>query len=298
VGLDGQISFDDLWRQVRLWFKLPLTLAVILAACTCVYLKETTPLYEAKITITARAVGDDAINGSKLLDLGALGGLAGSKRLTNYDRVIAILISNDTASEFLTHNELMARFFPGKWSTEGSGSWRRPSGFAADIRGAINRFIGIPAWTAPAAEPVLDLFDSRVRITANDSGRSHTISFYSAHPQTAYEALNILLKSADRILRKRGQKASTDKLAFLRQQLNDEKLVEVRTALANEMGKEFVTSSMLAGQTTYSYEVLKDESVGTRPAWPRPLLSLMLAIVAGMIIGSLVIIFRARSGRR
>lgn len=298
MGLDGQMSFEDLWRQVSRGFKLPLTLAVILAACTCVYLKETTPLYEAKITITSRAAGDDAVGGSKLLDLGALGGLAGSKRLTNYDRLIAILISNDTASDFLAHNELMARFFPAKWNTEGSGSWRRPEGFAAGIRAAINRFFGIPSWTAPAAEPVLGLFDDRVRISANDSGRSHTISFYSSHPQTAYEALSVLLRSADKILRQRGQKASTDKLAFLRQQLSDERLVEVRAALANEMGKEFVTSSMLAGQTTYSYEILKAESVGTSPAWPRPLLSLAIAVVAGMVIGSLVIIVRARSGRR
>lgn len=192
----------------------------------------------------------------------------------------------------------MARFFPDKWNMEGSGSWRRPVGFKASIRAALNRYIGIPSWTAPAAEPVLGLFDSRVRITANDAGRSHTVSFYSAHPKTAYEALSVLLRSADKILRRRGQKASTDKLTFLRQQLYDEKLVEVRTALANEMGKEFVTSSMLAGQTTYAYEVLKDESVGTSPAWPRPLLSLAISVVAGIFIGGLVIIFRARSRRR
>lgn len=74
MGQDGQVSFDELWRQVRRGFKLPLTFAAILAVCTCVYLRATTPLYEAKITITARAAGDDAVNGSKLLDLGALGG--------------------------------------------------------------------------------------------------------------------------------------------------------------------------------------------------------------------------------
>jgi Chain length determinant protein len=298
VGTDGQLSFDDLWRQVRRGFKLPLTLAVIFAVCTCVYLRVTTPLYEAKITITQRAAGDDIANGSKLLDLGALGGLAGSKRLTNYDRLIAVLISNDTAADFMAHGELMARFFPSKWNTEGSGSWRQPTGFAASIRAALNRYIRIPSWTAPGTEPVLGLFDRRVRITANDGGRSHTISFYSAHPQTAYEALGVLLRSSDKILRRRGQKASTDKLSFLRQQLSDEKLVEVRTALAIEMGKEFVTSSMLAGQTTYSFEVLKDQSVSTTPAWPRPLLSLAIAVVAGVFIGSLVIISRARSGRR
>jgi hypothetical protein len=298
VPADGQVSVYDLWCEARRGLKFPLALAIVFVASTCVYLGVVTPLYEARITITARAVGDDAISGSKLLDLGALGGITGSKRLTNYDKLVAVLISNDTASDFLTHNDLMARFFPRKWNNAGSGSWRPPQGLRAELRSLFNRFIGIPVWTSPAAEPVLELFDSHVRITANDGGRSHTISFYAPRPQTAYEALNVLLKSADEILRQRGQKASTEKLAFLRHQLSDEQLLEVRTTLADEMGKEFVTSAMLAGQMSYSYEVLKDESVGTTPAFPRPLLSLVIAFVAGIFLGSLVIVFRARSGHR
>jgi hypothetical protein len=298
VAIDRRVGVDDLLRETRRGMKFPLALAALFLLATFVYLAIVTPLYEARITITERPANETTIGGSKLLDFGSLGSLAGSKRLTNYDKLIAILISNDTASDFLTHNDLMTQFFPKKWDSAGSGAWRRPVGFRASARAAINRLLGVPAWTPPAAEPVLDLFDDYMRITANEGGRSHTISFYAPHPQTADEALTVLLHSADRILRQRGQKESNEKLAFLRRQLADEQLVEVRTTLATEMGKEFVTSSMLAGQTSYSYEILKDQSVGTIPALPRPLLSLVIAAVAGLLLGSLIIVFRTRSARQ
>jgi hypothetical protein len=290
-----RVSVDDLLRETRRGIKFPVGLAAVFVALTCLYLWTATPLYEAKITITARPTGDETVSGSKLLDLGSLGGLAGAKRLTNYDKLIAILISNDTASDFLSHGELMERFFPDKWDHTGSGAWRRPTGIRASLRGFVNKSLGFPAWAPPAAEPVLSLFDDYVRITPNDLGRSHTISFYAPDRQTATEALSVLLNSADKILRQRGQKASSDKLLFLRRILSDEQLVEVRTTLANEMGKEFVTNAMLTGQMSYSYDALKSESVSSAPASPRPLLSLVIATVAGILLGVLVIVVRARA---
>jgi hypothetical protein len=289
----ADVTVAEMLREARSAAALPIVLALIFCAMSFVYIRTTKPLYEARISITARPAGEDPEAKAQSLSLSSLTALAGSRTLTNYDKLIAILISSDTASRFISSRDLMPYFFPDKWDAEHL-AWRRPTGFLARFRDERNALFGLPSWQPPGVEPIISLFEGNVRITPNEQGRSHTIMFYAQDPQMATAALSSLLTTADTMLRERGQRTSDTKIAFFRKALAEEQVVEVRLALASELGKEYVNGAMLASSRAYSYDLLKDMSVSTRPVSPRPLLTLAIAIVAGITVGYALALSRRR----
>jgi uncharacterized protein involved in exopolysaccharide biosynthesis len=278
-----------LGSAVRRRLRIPFACVAVFVVATCIYLWTATPLYEARATITGRPEETQSISGLTAgLGLSMLRGLGRGTNLTNYDKLIKVLTSVDTAAHIAANNELMAHLFPTTWDAS-SKRWKPPQGVRAVLGNAVNRLFGLPGWTAPTVEPVVKLMESRLRIVANDAGRYHTLSFRHKDPSIAREVLELSIGSADRLLRERDRRMVDENVNFLRERVRNEEIVALRDVLSKQLGEQFVRAAMLANSSPYSYEVLESLNVSSYPVSPRPLLSVILAVLAGVMVGCALI---------
>lgn len=271
----------------------PVLSAAIFVVIACVYLWVATPLYEARVTLTAREPKSDPLSqigklGTSLL--GDLGGI-GLSGLSDYDKLIDLLISQDTARAVQSNDQIMGKLFRESWDTQ-THLWRRPTGFMPCVRNLIDRVFGLPGWAQPGAEPVLGFLEARLRIVRGELPQVNTISLFAEDPAVANRSLRLLVGAADDLLRQRARQINSDNVSFLRKQISTEPITEIRTELSRQLGQELAKSSMLASSSSYSYEILKDFRISSRPVSPRPLLSLLIAAFAGLVVGVVFVILR------
>jgi len=291
------VSITALGRALRSAWYIPFGMAALFFIVACIYLWLATPLYEARVTITSRPVkGSGSLPEFSSLGLDLLGSLGTSGTLTSYDKLIEILSSEDAATQLLKNKVLMPKLFPEIWDNEHS-RWIPSTGLRAQLGQSLNRVFGLPGWAQPGAEPIMALLSDRLRIVANDNGRTHTLIMRDPNALVAHDTLAYILKTSDGLLRERDRRTNSDNVAFIRSQLIKEQILDVRDVLSRRLGEEFVSSTMLANSSSYSYEILKGVVVSSRPVSPRPLLTLILSVLGGMIVGAGVLILLRRDWR-
>jgi uncharacterized protein involved in exopolysaccharide biosynthesis len=292
------VTLPSIVAAVRERIRVPLLLAAIFLLLTFIYLWAATPLYEARVTISERNAEAQFV---PRLDVGLgmdlLRGFGATTTMTPYDKLVELLSSSDTAERLQANETLMTALFPDSWDPE-ARRWQRPSGIVAGARELLNRTFGLPGWTQPLAEPVMDMLRDRLRIISNDSGRFHSISFRHRDPQVARGVVELSLKAADGLLRERDRRTVDENVLFLRERLKNEQLVDVRDVLSQQLGEQFVRGAMLANSAPYAYDILQSPVVSSRPVSPRPLFSIVLAVLVGIIVGCAWILLRAHAARK
>jgi uncharacterized protein involved in exopolysaccharide biosynthesis len=278
-------------RMLRKNILTPVLAALVFVFFACSYLWLTTPLYEARITVIARVQtpdlpGSDLIGG---LGLSLLGNLGGASELTPYDKLIAILGSNEVAQAFMQHEELLVALFPDQWDPQ-SDVWRQPLGLRVALRNFVNRVFGLPPIKIAGTDPVASYLNERLQVVPNETEGSHTMVLQHADADVARRVLDTVLASADSLLRARDKQTNLENVAFLRERLTQEPMVEVREVLSRRLGEEYVTSSLLSNGASYSYEVLRQLSVSTQPVTPRPILTLFISALGGAIVGAALVL--------
>jgi hypothetical protein len=293
------MTLAEIRASIRRGYKVPALCAAVLFVVCCLYIWIATPMYEASIAITARAKQDTTTLGgaASSLGLGLLGRFAPAGTMTDYEKLTAIIMTGDGAERLMKNDALMAALFPDTWDAK-TRSWRRPHGAVAAVRNTINAIFGLPEWKQPGVEPVLSLLNARLRLIANDTARSHTLLMRDPNPQVAADTLSFLLKSADDVLKERERKTNSENIAYLRDKIDHETIVDVRTALSRRLSDEFVNEAILAGSAPYSYDILKGLNVSSRPVVPRPVQWLTISVAAGIVLGCLFLVLFGRPDRR
>lgn len=271
---------------------LPLITAACFLVIISIYLWRTTPLYQASVSVTARMPQADPLAAVSSLGFGLLGNLGGRSTFSDYDRLVTLITSDDAAAALLANDELMQELFPGNWDSH-SRTWRRPAGTTALLKRKIGSIFGMPEWQQPGTAPVIGFLETYLRISRSEGGVISTISLRAKEPELARRTLQLLIDSADKLLRERARKLNVDNIAFLRKQLSAEPTVEVRTELARQLGQELSKSTLLESNTSFAYAILKDFHVTTQPVSPRPTLTIFIGILAGLLVGSVIAVLRS-----
>jgi hypothetical protein len=217
--------------------------------------------------------------------------------LTDYDKFMDVLMSQEAVTAIYADDALMSRLFGSAWIAE-SRTWKRPQGLGATLRQFVNKVFGLPAWVQPGIDPVVGLLQSRLRILRNDVGSSHTVIMHAESPDLASMVLSSVMSTADGILRDRARAANSGNVSFLRRQLGGEVIIEVRTELSRQLAEALSRNAVLESSAPYAYEMLKNYRVSAAPVAPRPILSLFLACLAGLIVGAVLAILRAANWLR
>ncbi len=276
-----------LWRQGHFIVVTPLVLFVLVVT----YLHLATPLYTVTLTVTAvereqplsGAAGAAGVAALAGIDLSALSGES-----EHFDLYLAGLTSRAAARTLSPQPNLLPRLFPDEWSAE-RGLWVEPSGPLTPIKDTIKSVLGLPytPWAPPDAERLHEFLVEDMVIIRDRLSPVVTIRVEHANPQAAEDLLNALHRAVDDMLRARSLERAEQYIQYLDRQLAASNIADVRSALIQARTQQEKHRMVASAGGYFAAEPFDPPAPSRRPTSPKAVLLLILAIVAGGLLGAL-----------
>jgi uncharacterized protein involved in exopolysaccharide biosynthesis len=225
------------------------------------------PVYRAEAKLLLAQPADQA--NSRLPDqLGGLAALAGLDFTAASDRkaeTLATLQSRVLTDAFVQENDLLPVLFPERWD--------------ADRK----------AWKEGAKPPTLwdanKLISKTVRKVLEDRKTGLiTLAVEWTDPKLAAAWTGEFIERTNKLLQVSAYERATRNIAYLKRQLQETNVVEVRQALNNLMESELKTSMLAQRSDEYAFKVVDPAVVPEEKVRPRRALLLALGLTAGLFI--------------
>jgi uncharacterized protein involved in exopolysaccharide biosynthesis len=272
-----ELTVIDFFRVVRRyrWWVAAATFGCV--ALAVLYVLMATPLYSAKVVM----IPQTPEGGSGLAS--RLGGLGGLMSLANIDldsgtgkeEAIAVLTSRQFTDAFITEHNLVPQLYPDLWDNKAQ-RWIDPE-------------------KVPSMGSVYTRFDQKIRFvsTDNDTGVV-TLEILWRDPKQAADWANDLVRRLNQRTRDLAVKESQDSLDYLNEQLTRTEIMEVRSAMFGLIEHHINRIMMAKIRSDYAFKVI-DPAVApdaARYVSPRPVLTVALAMVFGLMLGLALAIAR------
>ena len=288
IDISGMII--TIWKnKITLLYS---TICFLIIAIT--YLHLATYSYTAEIKIFP-AQGSGGGGGSQLSGLASLAGISlpDNKQAAPFELYNEEIYSREVADALSLQMDLMKTIYKGEWDAK-NARWRKPVGFLTPVIGAVKAVIGIPviAWQAPNGRRLQDYIKDKIVYEKRQEKPTATMSFSNKDPVFAVQFLNALYKAADDKLRQKALERSTKYIGYLSEKLKTTSVTDYRSALVSILSDQEKLSMIASSDLPYAAESLGGAMVSLKPTKPNPRGILMLAILAGLVAGSLLILVR------
>jgi len=274
-----EVSLADIVRAVRAHRLLIGIIVFLFVAAATVYLLLATPWYRAELVM----VGTDdqsspALNGT----LGGLASLAGVEvGKPDNAEPLAVLQSQDFTRAFIEDEKLLTVLLADRWDAE-SGRWRE---------------------TDPADQPdirdAVEYFDRSVRRVEEDfNSKIVTLTIEWEDPELAADWANKLVTRLNDTMRRRALAEATANVKYLEAELAKTPIVTLQQAIGGLLESEMQKLMMARGHAEFSFRVIDRADPAKYPYSPRPAITLLLALIVGIVVALVVVaILRASRGR-
>lgn len=287
---------DYIIIAARGWKIVLLTILVTTVAMV-IYLNIATYKYTATVKLTTSQSAGGL--GSQLGNLGALASIAsvrlpqgaGEQNFLNFSQS---LLSRSTAEGLLKRPELLHVMFEQEWDAT-SQQWVEPKGPIKTIAGVGRKILGLPVYPfrPPDAARVQKYLETYVGVAEDTRKPVISITYSHKDPNFAVNLLDAIASIDDETLRRKSLTRSTNYIAYLEGQLRVAQLAESRTALALVLGEQVKQRMLASANAPFAAEPISAISVSDQPTAPKPIIFLITAVVAGLIIGVLLVLVRA-----
>jgi capsular polysaccharide biosynthesis protein len=282
VIADDEISlksiFDTLWGGR--WLIVIVTVAAVIVAAALAFLLP--KKYEATVVLSAVVTNPGEGQLSPLSSLasqfGGLASLAGIPLTADTKKAesLATLESEVLTRKYLADNHLLQVLYARKWDASRS------------------------AWTETDPEKVPTLwkasryFTKKIRSVRTESKTglvTMTISWRDA--PTAAKWANELVQLTNSYLRGKAIEQSERNIAYLNSEATRTNVVEARQAIYAILQNEINKAMLARGSSEYAFKVLDPATVPEEPAFPKPLIFVLVGAIAGVFLSALTIFLRA-----
>jgi uncharacterized protein involved in exopolysaccharide biosynthesis len=246
------------------------------------------PLYRADVTL---AYVEDRQSISGLAGLASqFGGLAslaginlGDPGSAKYE-ALGILQSRQLTADFIARQELMKKFYAGRWD-EKTKTWR----------------LGLLSRRAPTLSDAIKVFDRRVRkVNVDPKSGLISVSIIWGDPREAANWANALVADANNRLRERSIQESEERIAYLRKEISDSGLIGVHESLNRLMESEIKSISIARTREDYAFRVVDPARIPEphENVSPQPLAEMVMGGVVGGSLAIVYLVLRLRRQRR
>lgn len=247
--------------------------------------------YAASIVVgssSSESSGGDLGGYASLANLAGINLSAG--RTGDFDKFESLLVSTDQMQELIDdYPDILMTVFGHEWD-EVEGTWKEPGGVGSMVRSLIHFFLNGPEWQEPSVERLTRYLRDKVSITKNPKNGFLTILY--EHPDSDFAARMVLAlhKSTDNLVRARAEVRTAERLDFLTETLATVHNNAQRDALIQLLMEEQQKMMMIQVDETYVAEIIQFPLVSKTPSSPQPVITILLAILAGLIVGGLGIV--------
>jgi LPS O-antigen subunit length determinant protein (WzzB/FepE family) len=285
----GEINIFALFASIRrrkAIFLATLASAIFLAI---LYLHVITPTYTVTLQVIATA-GDSGQLGGRLGALSSLTGidLGESSGTTSFKTFLAA-IQSPLAAEILlkTRPDLIRLMFPTEWSAS-ERHWKEPE--QGPLRIVINGIkslfgIAVSKWSPPSTDQVYKFLSSAVDVIEDPKSPIVKLQMQSSDAHFATSLLVALRSTLDEYLRQRMISRTSTYVKYLTQKLSTVTIEEYRQALLQNLTEQEKALMTASSSVAYDADMLGEPVASAQPTSPRPMLTLLLALVLGTVVG-------------
>ena len=155
----------------------------------------------------------------------------------------------------------------------------------------------------PAQVPTLwdanKLFANKIRTVEQDGATGLvTLSIEWKDPEQAAHWASELVSRTNERMRNRAISSAEKNLAYLKRQLEQNSIAEIRTAIYKLIESELKSSMLAQGDEEYAFRVLDPAVVPQEPVRPQKKVIVLLGLVLGFMLSSFAVMVVGFSRRR
>lgn len=201
--------------------------------------------------------------------LGGLASLTGISLGGENDRkneAVATIKSRTLTNAFVSDNDLLPVLFSQQWDPK-TKDWREAVSKAPTLWDAYKKIDRIRRLDEDKKTGLLKL----------------TVEWTDA--ELAAQWATDLIKRTNQHLRAQAIERADRNIGFLRRQLNETSVIEMRQALYRLIESELKTAMLAQGSEEYAFRVIDPAVVPEEKIWPKRMLLVILGILSGLFLG-------------
>jgi LPS O-antigen subunit length determinant protein (WzzB/FepE family) len=246
-------------------------------------------------SVTASQGGFGSLVG-RLGGLASLAGLSGaSQPVDRTNIVLTMLKSQAFLTEFAKRRQIVVPLLAAEGWDKVRAEWRI-NGDRYNTRAQTWMLDG-----APVPEPTDGQIAFRMRqlISIEQSQETGliTLGLESYSPEAARTWLNWIIHDVNEALRAQDVREASASLAYLQKQLEQNSTTEMRQVLYQLIEDRTSTAMLASVSEDYALKIVDPPSLPEAPSFPRPLILVSLAAVAGALLGIGIVLARIAFAR-
>lgn len=273
---------------LRGWWVVLLTTALAVGLVS-VWMSMVEQQFTAEMTVAPAGVN----TGPNLGALSAVARFAGlgettTEEVPKYIRFQQIISSTVLTERLQQRYQVMQRVFKDRWDPA-TRSWNAPSNPLDKIKAVVNPWFGLPAWSDPSAKTLVEYL--REEVAVSEVGDTAMLKFSYSHndPEFALSLLAWLHAEADEILREEAREAAKRQVTYAGERLASISVSDYRAMMLSVLAEEEKKLLLIEASGPYAALIVDPPTVSDQPTFPRPIVFLLAAVIAGGALGTVLV---------
>ena len=208
---------------------------------------------------------------------------------SDYVRYQQLMSSTIVAERLQQKYGMLQYVFSGAWDPQ-KKAWKESITWRNYLLGWLFDIAHVPIWTPPDISSLAAWLQGNIQILPSTQTDIVNISMASSDPAFATRVLLLTHHEANEVLRSQVEVRSKEKAAYLRQRLSQTDVEDYRQTLLALLSVEEKTLMVTETNNEYAAEILSPPTRSTAPISPRPVLSVFVAVIVGMLAGITVVV--------
>jgi hypothetical protein len=235
----------------------------------------------------------------------ALGGLGAAASLLSLrtnplspdlEKFRVLFVSPQTASIMDSRFHLLQKRFAG-WN-QASQRWDMPPLSLSNAPQRLVRWMfGRPLWRAPTAGDLAEVLSNQISIQKSETDPFLIATTTSDDPKMSEQLLYALTDAANGILRERAQRRAVQQIDYLSQQLQTISNAVHRQVLIELLSSQEQVLMLSRSDIPYAAQILTPPTTQYDQPQPGVVLTLLIGVLVGLVIGVFAAFFREALGR-
>lgn len=289
MEFDFQIILSRLrdgWQSIAAFIGLGLII-------TLIFLHNARTIYRVEMLILP-APADQAVASSQSPTASALGSLLGvsaGQASSDYLRYQHLIYSPATAARMNKRDGMMRYVFSSNWDEKEKRFRPSPPDTRTILLGWLFSLSHIKVDNPPDITSLADYVQAHVIITPSVTTDIVTVRMEDPRPEFAKKVLLSAHNAANDLLRNNVAERARQQVDYLNRKLAETSVADYRATLLALLSQQEKTLMLTQTNASFAAEIVSPPTAYPTPVSPRPVLSVVVAILVSGLIGAAIVIF-------
>jgi hypothetical protein len=276
-------------RAIQGW-RTPVIFAAALAMLSLATLVGSNPIYRVSMTVVpapsdqgGQSIMQSSGTLSTLLGLGTGGDV-------NYMRYQKLLSSTVVAQRLENKYGMLRYVFRSYWDVKRK-VWVPRKTMRDHMVGWLLTLSNVPTWSPPDINALAAYLKNQLVILPTENSDIVTITMDAPDVAFAKRVMLTAHEQANAVLSDQVARRARQQVTYLQGKLAETSVQDYRATLLNMLGNQEKMLMLTQTEASYAAEILSPPTASATPVGPRPVLTMFVAVLVGVLAGLAVVIF-------